>query len=187
MSQISPWFERFEPLLPDGLILDLACGAGRHSRHLHGMGRQVLAVDRDVQALSALQADGIATFCHDLESTDAGFSWPFEAAKFAGIVVTNYLHRPLFPWMLDSLTDHGILIYETFALGNEKFGKPANPAFLLQPGELIWQLQSNPRVSMHLIAFEQGLTRYPKEAVIQRVCACRLDSGSPEPTAIFSI
>ena len=101
----------------------------------------------------------------DLED---GGPWPLPGERFQGIVVTNYLHRPLFPVLADSLAPGGVLLYETFMLGNERYGKPSNPAFLLRPGEL-WQAFR----SLHLIAFEQGTVAEPKAAMIQRLCAGR--------------
>ncbi len=118
----SPWVRRFAPLLPGGEVLDLACGRGRHARHLAGLGRPVLALDRDPDALLATAGPGIATLQCDLESS--GAVWPFAPGRFAGAVVTNYLHRPLMASLIASIAPGGILIYETFALGNEQFGKP---------------------------------------------------------------
>ena len=105
-------------------------------------------------------------FIHaDLED---GSPWPLPAARFQGIVVSNYLHRPLFPVLMQSLAPGGVLLYETFMLGNERYGKPSNPAFLLRPGEL-WQAFAG----LHLIAFEQGYAAQPKPAMLQRLCAAR--------------
>ncbi len=178
---ISAWMQRFYGLIPmGGRVLDLACGAGRHSRFLSAAGREVLAVDRDPALLEGLAAAGIATRQVDLENGPGGFDWPFEEQVFSAIVVTNYLHRPLFPAMLASLQEHGLLIYETFAVGNAAYGRPANPDFLLADAELIRQMQSNPAVRMHVLAYEQGYVDQPKPAVIQRICARKAASGSPE-------
>lgn len=165
---------RFAPLIPHGEVLDLACGSGRHSRLLAAMGRQVMAVDRDADALRTLGQPGINTMQIDLESgaTDA---WPFAPKRFAGIVVTNYLHRPLFPAMLASLCIGGVLIYETFASGNEQFGKPSNPDFLLQTGELLDVARSGAS-PLRVIAFEDGYVDSPKPAMLQRICAVKTDS-----------
>jgi SAM-dependent methyltransferase len=170
----SPWVTRFAPLIGPGQVLDLACGSGRHAKWLAGLGYSVLAVDRDETALAQAQASGprIAVMRADLES-DAGPAWPFEAQRFAAIIVTNYLHRPLFPHIVASLEDEGVLIYETFAAGNEQFGKPSNPNFLLQAGELL-NLCSGFRV----VAFEDGYVGQPRPAMVQRICAIKPGSGT---------
>eukprot|EP01036_Dinobryon_divergens_P053246 gene53246-71189_t len=156
-AQPSGWVGRFAGLMPAGLVLDLACGSGRHVPLITGLGHPLLAVDRDLAALAIIQAAGHAalqTLQFDLESEQAAQhpDWPFAPARFAGIVVTNYLHRPLFDAMLASLAPGGVLIAETFADGNGLFGKPSNPAFLLQPGELLALAQ---RASdLRVLAFE---------------------------------
>ena len=162
----SPWVRRFAGAVPAGEVLDLACGSGRHARLVAGLGHQVLAADRDPQALAAAAGAGIDTLQIDLEAE--GARWPFEPGRFAGIVVTNYLHRPLFQNLLDSLAPDGVLIYETFALGNEAFGKPSNPAFLLRPGEL---LELAAQGGLTVLAYEDGVVADPKPARVQRLCA----------------
>jgi SAM-dependent methyltransferase len=161
----SPWLVRFAPLIkPGGRVLDLACGYGRHARHLAGLGFSVLAVDRDEAALATLEAvAGIDTRIADLEQG----TWPFAAQRFDAIVVSHYLHRPLFADLLAALLSDGVLIYETFALGNAAFGKPARPEFLLQPDELLSRLAA----ALRVVAFEQGQVESPFPAVIQRICA----------------
>jgi SAM-dependent methyltransferase len=149
-------------------VLDLACGAGRHARLLAAAGHPVLALDRDPAALQAAAGPGIATLAFDLEAAD--MQWPFAPGRFAGIVVANYLHRPLFPHLLASLAAGGVLLYETFALGNERFGKPSNPDFLLKPGELL-QLG----VGLRVVAFEDGYVDAP--AMVQRLCAVKPGDG----------
>ena len=115
-------------------MLDLACGHGRHARFLAQLGYRVSAVDRDEHALASLAGvPGIEAKAADLERG----TWPYPGQRFAGIVVANYLYRPLFPRLLESLETGGVLIYETFARGNERYGRPSNPQFLLQPGELL--------------------------------------------------
>jgi len=177
-EQLAPsaWVRRYAPLIAaGGTVLDLACGQGRHARHLAGLGYRVEAVDRDSAALAAVAGvTGVVTRCADLE----GSPWPYGAGRFDGIVVTNYLHRPLLPALLDALRPAGVLIYETFALGNEKFGRPSKPEFLLRPGELLQWVEGR----LQVLAFEQGQVDLPKPAVIQRICAvqreiegCRLD------------
>ncbi|MFZ6640353.1 class I SAM-dependent methyltransferase [Undibacterium sp. TC4M20W] len=173
MSLPSSWLQRYLHLLnaDAGQILDLACGTGRNSFYLHCLGLPLLALDRDVASLAGMQAAGIATKGHDLEAGEGGYDWPFAEHSFTAIIVCNYLHRPLFPHILASLKPDGLLIYETFADGNENFGKPSNPAFLLRPGELLAQMQSNPAVTMSIIAYEDGYVEQPKPAMVQRICA----------------
>ena len=118
----------------------------------------VVAVDRVPQSIP-----GARFVQADLE---AGRAWPFQPGQFAGIVVTNYLHRPIFSELRASLAPDGVLIYETFMLGNEKYGRPSNPAFLLRPGELLAAF-----ADLQILAFEQGTLERPKPAVIQRLCA----------------
>ena len=164
----SPWVERFLPLITaGGSVLDLACGQGRHSLLLAQLGHRVEAVDRDVEALARIsaRAPGIVTRAADLE----GGPWPYHGCAFDAIVVTNYLFRPLLPMLLNALEVNGVLIYETFMVGNERLGKPANPTFLLRPGELLEVVR--PRLSV--VAFEQGQVDTPRPAVVQRLCATR--------------
>lgn len=147
-----------------GQVLDLACGGGRHSRFLADAGLRVCAVDRDVGALAALTGvPGVSVQVADLENAP----WPLEGRRFAGIVVANYLHRPLFPHLLGALAEEGALIYETFALGNERFGKPSNPDFLLRPGELLEVVHGKLRV----LAYEDLQVSLPRPAMVQRICA----------------
>ena len=162
----SPWVTRFAGLLPAGEVLDLACGGGRHTRLLAERGHPVLALDRDPAALALAAGPGVVTLAHDLEAP--GAQWPFGAGRFAGIVVTNYLHRPVLDELCASLAPDGVLIYETFGQGNEQFGKPSNPAFLLAPGEL---LALAARSGLRVVAFEEGRVSSPKPAMVQRLCA----------------
>lgn len=163
----SPWIERFAPLIPPGgRVLDLACGHGRHARFLAGRGHPVEAVDRDAAALAALaDVAGVTVRQADLE----GGPWPYYGEVFAGIVVSRYLHRPLLPNLLNALGAGGILIYETFMVGNERLGKPGNPAFLLRSGELLELV----RRRFTVIAFEQGEVASPRPAMMQRICVGR--------------
>ncbi len=153
-----------------GPVLDLACGGGRHARLFAERGLPVVAVDRQPVALP-----GIEFILADLED---GSPWPLGDRRFAAIVVTNYLHRPLFPHIAAALDEGGLLIYETFMLGNERFGRPSSPRFLLRPGEL---LQAFPELTP--IAFEQGQVDRPKPAVVQRLVAVR---GEASGTRIIS-
>jgi SAM-dependent methyltransferase len=167
-ERTSLWVERFLPLITaGGSVLDLACGQGRHSLRLAGLGYKVEAVDRDAQALTEISAKmpDIVTRIADLE----GGSWPYHGCAFDGIVVTNYLFRPLLPMLLNALDVNGVLIYETFMLGNERFGKPSNSDFLLRPGELLEVV----RRRLTVVAFEQGEIDTPRPAVVQRLCATR--------------
>ena len=164
----SPWVQRFAPLIPmGGQVLDLACGHGRHTRLLASLGHAVEAVDRNAEVLETLSGmPGIVTRCADLE----GGPWPYSGRLFAGIVVTNYLWRPLLPHLMAALDKGSVLIYETFMLGNERFGQPSNPAFLLRPDELRHVI----RQRLELIAFEQGEISTPRPAMVQRLCAVRV-------------
>ena len=167
---ISGWLRRWAPLIPGGEVLDLACGAGRHARHLVTLGHPVIALDHDPEMLEKAAGPGIVTSLVDLEAP--GAVWPFAAGRFAGIVVTNYLHRPLLEAMIASLAPDGVLLYETFAEGNEQFGKPSNPKFLLKEGEMLtWAVQHGLRV----VAYEDGRVEQPKAALVQRICAVRPD------------
>lgn len=170
----SPWLLRWMHLVaPGGAVLDLACGRGRHARLLAERGHAVTAVDRDREALAALAgAPGIEPLYADLED---GAPWPFGGRRFAAVVVFNYLHRPLFPHLAAALAGGGVLIYETFAAGNERFGRPSNPHFLLRPGELLDAFGP----LLGIVAFEQGRVARPKAAVIQRLCALRGDAADP--------
>jgi SAM-dependent methyltransferase len=195
LEQPSDWVARFAPLIPAGPVLDLACGSGRHARLLASTDNPVLAVDRNAGALAQLAAQGernITTLEIDLEQPNAERAqpgWPLQSARYSGIVVTNYLHRPLFPALFASLAEGGVLIYETFAAGNERYGKPSSPAFLLQPGELLQRLAEAPRVAgavpaWRVIAFEDGYTARPRPAMVQRICVLR---GQPSSDAALSL
>jgi len=168
MDGASPWVARWSGLAPAGEVLDLACGGGRHARHFAALGHPVLALDRDSAALAEAAGPGITTLQADLE--DGVTPWPFGADRFAAIVVTNYLHRPLFGQLAASLAPDGLLIYETFAAGNEAFGKPSNPAFLLAPGELLALAAKH---GLRVIAYEDGYVDALKPAMLQRLLACR--------------
>lgn len=167
LIETSAWLRRFSPIIPKtGLVLDLACGSGRHSLYLAQAGHQVLAVDRDVSALSTLRVPAVEIKTLDLE----GGVWPLGGREFAGIVVSNYLYRPYLDLLPRMLSDGGVLIYETFALGNAEFGKPSNPNFLLNPGEL---LALAARHGLKVLAYEDIYVNLPKQAMIQRICAVK--------------
>ena len=169
----SPWVVRFAPLIaPAGEVLDFACGGGRHARWLAQRGWRVEAVDRDGAALAALADEPrVATRQADLEDG----SWPYAGRSFDAVVVTNYLYRPRLTLLLDCLAPGGVLIYETFMAGNERFGKPSNPDFLLRPGELLARLGGD----FTIVAFEQGEVHVPRPVAIQRVCAIRGEHPLP--------
>jgi SAM-dependent methyltransferase len=161
----SEWVVRWAQLVERGPLLDLACGTGRHARLFAERGVEVVAVDREPQKIA-----GVKFVRADLED---GSPWPFQGQRFAAIVVTNYLHRPLFATLRESLGEGGVLIYETFMAGNERYGKPSNPNFLLRPGELLQAFGV-----LTVVAFEQGVVERPKPAVVQRICASRAPAGS---------
>ena len=164
----SPWVARHCERIPaGGQVLDLACGSGRHARFLAGKGYAVHAVDRDAAAIDSLRGvERISAAQCDLEGAD----WPLADRRFAGIVVTNYLWRPRLPDVLALLAPGGVLIYETFMLGNEAYGKPSNPEFLLRPGELREIVAAG---GMREVAFEEGYVASPKPAMRQAICAVR--------------
>ncbi len=184
LAEPSEWITRFAPAIePASRVLDLACGAGRHTRLFLRAGHRVTAVDVDITGLADLTAEpDLRLIEADLED---GSSWPLGTARFDAVIVTNYLHRPVFHEILAAVDDGGLLLYETYARGNERFGKPRNPAFLLEPGELL----DVARGELQVIAFEQGIVARGKEtsgqapgeapgqAVVQRICAVRSDDG----------
>ncbi len=163
----SAWVTRWSALLPEAArVLDVACGRGRHARWFAARGHAVDAVDRDAEALRALVAVANVTPCRaDIEADE----WPYAPGVYGCVVVTNYLHRALFPRLLESLAPGGVLMYETFALGNERFGRPANPAFLLKAGELLERVRG--QLLVH--AYEDLIVDLPRPARVQRICALR--------------
>jgi SAM-dependent methyltransferase len=175
----SAWVRRFAPLIRGGgKVLDLACGRGRHARLLRDLGYAVIALDRDKDALDGLKGErGIEILRADVEAGE----WPFSPRSFDGMVVTNYLHRPLFPRLREALAAGGVLVYETFAAGNERYGRPSNPAFLLARDELLEQVRP-----LEIIAFEQGCVSVPRPAVVQRICAARGEQP-PGPALLASL
>lgn len=153
---------RWAALVKHGPVLDVASGAGRHARFFAERNLAVVAVDRQRQSIP-----GVKFVQADLED---GSPWPFPGERFGAIVVTNYLHRPLLPMIEASLGAGGVLIYETFMIGNERYGKPSNPHFLLRPGELLQSF-----AELTVLGFEQGTTG---GAVVQRLCAIRGEASS---------
>jgi len=167
-TTVSLWVRRFAGLIPaGGPVLDLAAGGGRHTRFLLGLGYCVTAVDRDISALADLSVPpAAAILAADFED---GRPWPLGGQRFAGVIVTNYLHRPLLPDIVASVAPGGCLIYETFAVGNERFGKPSNPDFLLRPGELLEAVRGH----LVVVAYENLKVAEPKRAVVQHIAAVR--------------
>lgn len=176
--EICPWVSRFAPLVPAaGTVLDLACGNGRHTQYFLKKGHPVTALDKDTTGLSAfIDHPNCKIVPFDLEAPDLidresgtmtfDAQLPFYAQQFDCIVVVNYLYRPLLPLLSRALSPGGILIYQTFMAGNEVYGRPRNPDFLLAPGELSGTLNE----SLEQIDRSEGYTEHPKPAVIQRYC-----------------
>jgi SAM-dependent methyltransferase len=163
----SGWVLRWLHLIPaGGAVLDVACGAGRHARALAARGHEVHAVDRDAQALARLA--GIPRIIPLRADIERG-PWPYAGQTFAGIIVTNYLHRPLLPTLIRSLAAPGVLIYETFAVGNERYGRPSNPDFLLRRGELLEHVRGR----LTVVGYDDLVVSVPRPAVVQRLCATR--------------
>lgn len=172
----SEWVARWLANRAPGHLLDLACGSGRHARWAAARGHQVLAIDRDAQALDAIRQMGSPTITIHCEDLEAG-PWSLAGQSFDVIVCTNYLFRPRLALLLELLAPGGLWIHETFAMGNEAYGRPRNPDFLLREGEL---MQWANRADLQVIAFESGLIRRPGPAVIQRIAAVR----SHQPQAL---
>jgi SAM-dependent methyltransferase len=169
----SQWVRRWSHLVASGgTVLDVACGGGRHARWFASRGHPVVALDRDDAALASLaDVTGVRVVHADLEPSGDTAAWPFGAdERFAAIIVTNYLHRPLLPQLTSALAPGGVWIHETFAQGNETLGRPSNPRFLLRPGEL---LDAAAAAAMRVVAFEDGFVDEPRPAFVQRICAVR--------------
>lgn len=167
-AEPSTWVKRFVNLIPEGgLVLDLACGGGRHSRYLLSLGYRVVCLDRDITAVADLASDErVELIACDLED---GRPWPLADRRFDGVVVTNYLHRPLMKHLVGAVAPGGALIYETFADGNQAFGQPRNPDFLLKREELLIFC----RPELRVVAFEDLLVTEPRPAAIQHIVAVR--------------
>jgi SAM-dependent methyltransferase len=161
----SDWVCRWAELIPaHARVLDVAAGSGRHARYFAARDCRVDAVDREAEAMAKLGVvEGITALCADIESGP----WPYSSQFFDGIIVANYLHRPLFPYLLGALAPGGVLIYETFAAGHEKYGRPGNPDFLLHTGELLDIVRGRLRV----VAYEDVYIPQPRKAMVQRLCA----------------
>jgi SAM-dependent methyltransferase len=164
----SPWIVRWSHLVPaDGTVLDLACGRGRHLRWFAQRGHAVLGVDRDADALATVAAVG-ETLQADIEQGP----WPLEGRQFAAVVVTNYLWRPLFSRIVESVAPGGVLLHETFAQGNETVGRPSRPDFLLAPGELL-----RAYTDLRVVAYEDGFLAEP-DRFVQRIACVRPPPGA---------
>lgn len=171
---ISFWIRRFSHLIDPGKrVLDLAAGQGRHTLWFHGRGAQVTALDREIDPLVSLRS----SLSHEKErlniiqaDLEDGSPWPLQSVSFDAVVVVNYLYRPLFSSLLDVVAPNGLLLYETFAAGQESLGRPTNPDFLLEPGELL-ELVSG---TLSIIAYEQGMIETESgKAIKQRLAATR--------------
>jgi SAM-dependent methyltransferase len=167
MIATSPWVARWQHFIkPSQAILDVACGQGRHTEFLAKKGCAVTALDISKEVLQTVAAHSPSA--RTLEADIENAPWPLVGETFDAVVVTNYLWRPLFPQLLASLKDGGILIYETFSAGNETVGKPSRPVFLLKSGELLSLC-----AGLHVIAYEEGFLDSP-DRFVQRIVATRL-------------
>jgi SAM-dependent methyltransferase len=167
-SPPSSWMVRFAGLVPEReTVLDLACGAGRHSRLFLGRGHPVVAVDRDIRGVEDLRDNPLVTL-HEVDLED-GRPFPFPGQRFGAVVVANYLYRPILGDLVRAVGGRGVLLYETFASGNERFGTPSNPDFLLRRGELLDIV----RPELEVVAYEDLEVAEPKPAMVQRIAATR--------------
>lgn len=176
LGPVSDWVRRWSHLVPStASVLDIACGQGRHMKWFADKGCTVTGIDRSPEAIHAAARFGEAVLA-DIENGP----WPLvngaQTRQFEAVVVTNYLWRPLFPVMIQSVAPGGVLIYETFSQGNETVGKPSRPDFLLRPAELLSVFKN-----LRIVAFEEGFLENPSRFV-QRIAAVRPDSGdAPDP------
>jgi SAM-dependent methyltransferase len=159
----SGWVRRFAHLVTaGGAVLDVACGGGRHARYFRDRGHKVTAIDRTLDGMAGVE--GIELIQADLEAAP----WPLPGRRFAGIVVTNYLHRALLPHLVAALEpEGGVLIYETFAQGQAEFGRPSDPDFLLRPNELLQAALPG----LTVVGYEHGIVYAPAPAAVQRIAA----------------
>ena len=174
----SAWVKRWSHLIKlQGTVLDVACGHGRHAWWFYGLNHTLTVVDRAQAAI-----DSIAIPAHACDKVVADIEngpWPLTGRQFDAVVVTNYLWRPLMPTLLDSLAPGGVLIYETFAQGNETVGKPSRPDFLLRPGELLQICKD-----LQVVAFEDGFIQSTDDSpprFVQRITAVREDAVNTLP------
>lgn len=165
LTPASEWIARFAPLIrPAGTVLDVACGAGRHMKLLSGLGLACWGVDRSATALALARHHG-EVICADIERGP----WPLPGRRFDAVVVTNYLWRALLPTLVEQLAETGLLLYETFAQGQETVGKPSRPDFLLRPGELLDLARAH---DLKVLAYED-LWLEPPRRRLQRLAATR--------------
>jgi SAM-dependent methyltransferase len=187
---VSSWVARWAHLVPHdvagGRVLDVACGAGRHLLHFLKKNRPVVGIDIAQSAIEMILAqlnEEESSRCQLIQADIENDAWPLQseqfagAEQFAGVIVTNYLWRPLLPTLMQSMAESGVLIYETFAQGNEAVGKPSRPDFLLKSGEL---LQACAQAGLRVIAYEDGFLREP-DRFMQRIAAVREKSASNSP------
>jgi len=159
----SSWIVRWSHLVPPaGTVLDVACGTGRHMHWFADRGHRTTGVDRSEEAVLAASHHGRV-----LQADIEAGPWPFDGQQFAAVVVTNYLWRPRLPDIVAAVAPGGVLLYETFAAGNETIGRPSRPDFLLQPGELL-----DACAGLHVVAYEDGYLETPPRFV-QRIAAIR--------------
>jgi SAM-dependent methyltransferase len=163
------WIERFgASVVTGGRVCDVACGAGRHTRWFAARGHPVVALDRNLSGVVDL-ADHPAVELVECD-LELGAEVPAPSGSFAAVVVTNYLWRPILDELVDLLAPGGWFLYETFARGNERFGRPANPDHLLHAGEL---LDLAARHALHVVAYEDVVVDEPRPAAVQRIAATR--------------
>ena len=174
----SKWVERWSHLVkPHGTVLDVACGHGRHAYYFHQQNYFVTLLDWSQAAIESIAIEAHA--CEKVVADIENGAWPLAGRQFDAVVVTNYLWRPLMATLLASLIPGGVLIYETFASGNETVGKPSRPDFLLQPGELLDVCKS-----LRVVAYEDGFTDGPDGQTprfVQRIAAVREGSANQPP------
>jgi SAM-dependent methyltransferase len=174
----SAWVQRWTHLVtPGATVLDVACGMGRHTQWFSSRHHAVVSVDRSEEALQHVASLPMATPVQIILADIENGPWPLAGRSFGGVVVTNYLWRPLLPMIVQSVAPGGVLIYETFAAGNETVGKPSRPDFLLQPGELLQAC-----ASLRVVAYENGFLSSP-DRFVQRIAAVRETSGRQQGEA----
>ena len=177
-KEASSWVKRWSHLVkPGGCVLDVACGHGRHALWFHQLNHPVVVVDRSQDAVDGIAIAALA--CKKIVADIENRPWPLAGQQFDAVVVTNYLWRPLIPALLASLAPGGVLMYETFAIGNETLGKPSNPQFLLRPGELLEVCQN-----LRIVGFEDGFlssTDNVPARFVQRIAAVNMPAATPEP------
>jgi SAM-dependent methyltransferase len=178
----SAWVKRWSHLIkPQGTVLDVACGYGRHAYYFSQQNHHITLIDRSQEAIESIAIQ--APICEKVVADIENQPWPLLGRQFDAVVVTNYLWRPLMPTLLSSLATGGVLIYETFAAGNETVGKPTRPDFLLRSAELL-EICKN----LHVVGFEDGFIEGDREQTprfVQRISAVREDAVNPAPCRYF--